>query len=103
MSGQPNPDQIKKVRMLLRRIVEFESVEHELHREIRERERKLENCTKSLAAFRNDVQTLMSEMDLISPGNMGFEGRIQVFLSEITRQAEDEVREAQRIAVPVRG
>lgn len=92
MSGKPSADKVWETRVQLR---EYEAVT----REVEAKRATLRECTARLEAIlprqaeaKRRVLECLSEMDVDSRGNAGWDGRVMWFLAELFRQVKTEER-----------
>jgi hypothetical protein len=96
MSGQPYPEGVRQYRKLMQLKAESDVALASSQKQLEQIGRGLQREQERNNAYQIDIEKLMKDMDVASPGNAGYAERLQAFMHEILKQERAETQAAMR-------
>lgn len=89
MAAIQRPDAVRFTRDLIQRCAELTKEHRELQVFVNDSQQRLREIGEALVSTRRQVFEELTRMDLVSPGNFGWEQRLQVFLADLVAMGRD--------------
>jgi hypothetical protein len=99
MSGRPYPEGVRQYRKLMQLKAESDVTLASSQKQLEQIRRDLQRELERNNSYQKDIEKLMVDMDVASPGNVGYAERLQCFIAEILKQERAETQAAMRAPV----